>query len=149
MEFLFADWLGTPAWFWLSFIALVIALTAFDLGVLNKENKEMGIGESLKLSALYIGIATAFGAWVWAAKGGEAGLQYYTGFFIEKALSIDNIFVISLISTTFAIPPRYQYRALPSAIVAGLLSRGLIIVGCAAPVTADAWLTSVFSGFLA
>src|SRR3546814_6092855 len=96
MEFLFADWLGTPAWFWLSFIALVIALTAFDLGVLNKENKEMGIGESLKLSALYIGIATAFGAWVWAAKGGEAGLQYYTGFFIEKALSIDNIFVISL-----------------------------------------------------
>src|SRR3546814_13676264 len=94
MEFLFADWLGTPAWFWLSFIALVIALTAFDLGVLNKENKEMGIGESLKLSALYIGIATAFGAWVWAAKGGEAGLQYYTGFFIEKALSIDNIFVI-------------------------------------------------------
>src|SRR3546814_285765 len=108
MEFLFADWLGTPAWFWLSFIALVIALTAFDLGVLNKENKEMGIGESLKLSALYIGIATAFGAWVWAAKGGEAGLQYYTGFFIEKALSIDNIFVISLIFTTFAIPPRYQ-----------------------------------------
>src|SRR3546814_16365220 len=87
MEFLFADWLGTPAWFWLSFIALVIALTAFDLGVLNKENKEMGIGESLKLSALYIGIATAFGAWVWAAKGGEAGLQYYTGFFIEKARS--------------------------------------------------------------
>src|SRR3546814_1623826 len=89
MEFLFADWLGTPAWFWLSFIALVVALTAFDLGILNKENKEMGIGESLKLSALYIGIAMAFGAWVWAAKGGEAGLQYYTGFFIEKALSID------------------------------------------------------------
>ena len=49
MEFLFSDWLGTPAWFWLSFITLVIALTAFDLGILNKENKEMGIGESLKL----------------------------------------------------------------------------------------------------
>eukprot|EP01034_Spumella_vulgaris_P043493 gene43493-54023_t len=77
MEFLFADWLGTPAWFWLAFITLVIALTAFDLGVLNKEDKEMGIGESLRLSALYIGIAMAFGAWVWAAKGGEAGLQYY------------------------------------------------------------------------
>src|SRR3546814_20119087 len=91
MEFLFADWLGTPAWFWLSFIALVIALTAFDLGVLNKENKEMGIGESLKLSALYIGIAMAFGAWVLAATGGEAGPHYYTGFFISRGLVLANI----------------------------------------------------------
>src|SRR3546814_5267539 len=97
MEFLFADWLGTPVWFWLAFIAIVIALTAFDLGILHRESREMGIGESLRLSALYIGIALAFGGWIWAAKGSEAGLQYYTGFFIEKALSIDNIFVISLI----------------------------------------------------
>ena len=60
MEFLFTDWLGTPAWFWLSFLFLVIALTAFDLGVLHKEDREMGIGESLKLSAFYIGIAMLF-----------------------------------------------------------------------------------------
>jgi hypothetical protein len=51
VEFLFADWLGTPAWFWLAFLGLVVALTAFDLGILHKEDKEMGIGESLKLSA--------------------------------------------------------------------------------------------------
>ena len=76
MEFLFADWLGTPVWFWLTFISLVVALTAFDLGILHKENKEMGIGESLKLSLLYITIALAFGAWIWIEKGGEAGLQY-------------------------------------------------------------------------
>ena len=94
MEFLFADWLGTPAWFWLAFITLVVALTAFDLGILNKENKEMGVGESLKLSAFYIAIALAFGAWVWAAKGDVAGLQYYTGFFIEKALSINDLPVV-------------------------------------------------------
>src|SRR3546814_20109914 len=61
MEFLFADWLGTPVWFWLAFIAIVIALTAFDLGILHRESREMGIGESLRLSALYIGIALAFG----------------------------------------------------------------------------------------
>lgn len=148
MEFLFADWLGTPAWFWLSFITLVIALTAFDLGILNKENKEMGIGESLKLSALYIGIAMAFGAWVWAAKGGEAGLQYYTGFFIEKALSIDNIFVISLIFTTFAIPPRYQYRALLWGIVAVIVLRGIMIAGGAALVTEYGWVLYIFAAFL-
>lgn len=65
MDFLFADWLGTPIWFWLSFLGLVVTLTAFDLGFLHKEDKEMGIGESLKLSAFYIGIALAFGVWVW------------------------------------------------------------------------------------
>ncbi len=62
MEFLLADWLGTPAWFWLTFLGLVTALTAFDLGVLHKEDREMGIGERLKLSAFYITIALAFGA---------------------------------------------------------------------------------------
>ena len=68
MEFLFVDWLGTPVWFWLAFLGLVVALIAFDLGVLHKEDNEMGIGESLKLSAFYIAIAMAFGAWVWVAR---------------------------------------------------------------------------------
>ena len=92
--------------------ASLIALTAFDLGVLHKEDKEMGIAESLKLSAFYISIAMAFGVWVWMTKGADLGMKYYTGFFIEKALSIDNVFVISLIFTFFAIPRKYQYRAL-------------------------------------
>jgi len=148
MEFLFADWLGTPVWFWLAFLGLVIALTAFDLGILNKENREMGIAESLKLSAFYIGIALAFGGWIWAAKGGEAGLLYYTGFFIEKALSIDNIFVISLIFATFAIPARYQYRALLWGIVAVIVLRGIMIAGGAALVTEYHWLLYVFAAFL-
>src|SRR5687768_5766391 len=104
MEFLFADWLGTPAWFWLAFFAIVVALTAFDLGFLHRENKEIGIRESLKLSLFYISIACAFGLWVWFVRGAEPGMQYFTGFFIEKALSIDNVFVISLIFTYFAIP---------------------------------------------
>ena len=135
MEFLTADWLGTPAWFWLAFLGLVAALTAFDLGILHKTDREMGIGESLRLSAFYIGIAMLFGAGVWAAKGGEAGMQYFTGFFIEKALSIDNVFVISLIFTFFAIPAKYQYRALLWGIVAVIVLRGLMIAGGAALVT--------------
>ncbi len=61
MDFLIMNWLGTPVWFWLSFIGLVVILTAFDLGVLHKEDREMGISESLKLSAFYIGIALLFG----------------------------------------------------------------------------------------
>jgi tellurite resistance protein TerC len=148
MDFLLADWLGTPAWFWLAFLALVAALTAFDLGILHKEDREMGISESLKLSAFYIGIALLFGGWVWLTKGSEPGLQYLTGFFIEKALSIDNVFVISLIFTYFAIPAKYQYRALVWGIVAVIVLRGLMIAGGAALVNEAHWVLYIFAAFL-
>ena len=148
MEFLTADWLGTPVWFWLSFLGLVIALTAFDLGVLNKENREMGIAESLKLSVFYISIAMAFGIWVWIAKGADLGMKYYTGFFIEKALSIDNVFVISLIFTYFAIPRMYQYRALVWGIIAVIVLRGIMIGVGAAVVQQWYWVLYIFAAFL-
>ena len=148
MEFLTADLLGTPLWFWLAFLALVVALTAFDLGVLHKEDREMGIGESLKLSAFYIAIALAFGAWVWAQKGADLGMKYYTGFFIEKALTIDNVFVISLIFTYFAIPRMYQYRALLWGIMAVIVLRGIMIAGGAALVQNFYWTLYIFAAFL-
>ena len=148
MDFLFADLLGTPVWFWLSFIGLVIALTAFDLGILHKEDREMGIKESLKLSAFYISIALAFGVWVWLQKGAESGMQYYTGFFIEKALSIDNVFVISLIFTYFAIPRKYQYRALLWGIIAVIILRGIMIAAGAAIVQEYYWVLYIFAAFL-
>jgi tellurite resistance protein TerC len=99
-----ADFLGKPAWLWFSFLAIVFALLAFDLGILNKSDKELGIAESLKLSVFYIAIAVVFGAWIWWSMGPEPGMQYFTGYAIEKALSIDNVFVISLIFSYFAIP---------------------------------------------
>lgn len=148
MEFLFADWLGTPAWFWLAFMGLVIILTAFDLGVLHKEDKAMGIAESLRLTAFYITIALAFGAWVWAEKGADLGMKFFTGFFIEKALSIDNVFVISLIFTFFAIPARYQYRALLWGIIAVIFLRGGMIAGGAALVERAYWVLYIFAAFL-
>ena len=148
MEFLFADWLGTPAWFWLVFLGIVAALTVFDLGVLHKEDREMGIAESLKLSAFYITIALAFGAWIWMERGADLGMKYYTGFFIEKALSIDNVFVISLIFSYFAIPPKYQYRALLWGILAVIVLRGLMIAGGAALVSQAYWVLYIFAAFL-
>ena len=148
MEFLMMDWLGTPVWFWMAFLAIVVALTAFDLGVLHKEDKEMGIAESLKLSAFYIGIALLFGVWIWMEKGADLGLKYYTGFFIEKALSIDNVFVISLIFTFFAIPRIYQYRALLWGILAVIVLRGIMIAAGAALVQEFYWILYVFAAFL-
>ena len=137
-----------PAWFWLAFLGLVVALTAFDLGFLHKEDREMGIAESLKLSAFYIGIALLFGVGIWYARGAEQGMQYYTGFFIEKALSIDNVFVISLIFSYFAIPAKYQYRALLWGIMAVIVLRGLMIAGGAALVSEAYWVMYLFAAFL-
>jgi len=147
-EFFTSMFLGTPVWFWLAFIGLVVALTAFDLGLLHKEDREMGISESLKLSAFYITIALAFGVWVWIEKGADLGMKYYTGFFIEKALSIDNIFVISLIFGYFAIPRRYQYRALVWGIIGVILLRGIMIAAGAALVQQYSWVLYIFGAFL-
>jgi tellurite resistance protein TerC len=148
MDFLFDSFLGTPVWFWLAFLGIVVLLTAFDLGFLHKEDKEMGIAESLKLSAFYISIALAFGIWVWLQKGADLGMKYYTGFFIEKALSIDNVFVISLIFTYFAIPAKYQYRALLWGIIAVIVLRGIMIALGAALVEQFYWTLYIFAVFL-
>lgn len=148
MEFLFADWLGTPTWFWLAFAAVVLVLTAFDLGVLHKDDREMGIAESLRLSVFYITIALVFGGWIWWAKGSAPAIDYYTGYFIEKALSIDNVFVISMIFGFFAIAPKYQYRALLWGILAVIVLRGLMIAGGAALVANAHWVMYIFAAFL-
>jgi tellurite resistance protein TerC len=108
----------------------------------------MGISESLKLSVFYISIALLFGLWVWFQKGADMGMKYYTGFFIEKALSIDNVFVISLIFTYFAIPRMYQYRALLWGIIAVIVLRGLMIAAGAAIVQQWYWVLYIFAAFL-
>ncbi len=148
MEFLNNDFLGTPAWFWLAFLSLVVVLLAFDLGILNKHDRELGVAESLRLSVFYIAIAMAFGVWVWWSMGAESGMEYFTGYAIEKALSIDNVFVISLIFTYFAIPARYQYRALLWGILAVLVLRGIMIGVGAALVERYEWVLYFFGAFL-
>jgi tellurite resistance protein TerC len=147
-DFLLLDFLGKPAWMWVIFLTLVVGLLAFDLGVLNKQDKELGIAESLWLSAFYISIALAFGAWIWWYMGPTPGIQYYTGFFIEKALSIDNVFVISLIFGFFAIPRKYQYRALVWGILAVIVLRGIMIAVGAALVEQYSWVLYIFGAFL-
>jgi tellurite resistance protein TerC len=148
MDILFALWLGKPIWMWAGFITLVIVLLAFDLGVLNRDDKELGIAESLKLSVFYIAIAIAFGSWVWWYMGPTAGMQFFTGYAIEKALSIDNVFVISLIFGYFAIPRRYQYRALVWGILAVIVLRGIMIGIGAAIVEQYSWVLYIFGAFL-
>jgi tellurite resistance protein TerC len=155
--FLFMEWLDKPIWMWIGFMSIVIALLAFDLGVLNKQDRELGIAESLWLSAFYFAISCAYGAAVWWAystgalktsDGVHAGIAYFTGFFIEKALSIDNVFVISLIFGFFAIPRKYQYRALVWGILAVIVLRGLMIAIGAELVERYSWVLYIFGAFL-
>jgi tellurite resistance protein TerC len=157
MEFLAAEWMGKPFWMWKGFLAIVLILLAFDLGVLNRKDKEMGVAQSLWLSAFYIGFAVLYGAGIWWAyeageittsDGTHAGIAYFTGFFIEKALSIDNVFVISLIFGYFAIPRRYQYRALVWGIIGVIVLRGIMIALGAALVQQYSWVLYIFGAFL-
>ncbi|OYZ98481.1 MAG: hypothetical protein B7X99_11315 [Rhizobiales bacterium 17-65-6] len=148
LALLTADLIGKPAWLWLAFLALVFTLLAFDLGILHKEGKEIGIAESLKLSVFYIAVAVAFGGYIWASMGPTAGMQYFTGYAIEKALSIDNVFVISLIFGYFAIPRKYQYRALVWGIIGVIVLRGIMIAIGAELIENYKWMTLVFAAFL-
>ncbi|EJL77017.1 tellurite resistance protein TerC [Variovorax sp. YR750] len=148
VPFLLTDFLGKPAWIWLAFIGIVVALLAFDLGVLHKDDREIGVRESLVLSAGYISAALLFGAWVWWYLGAQSGMDYYTGFLIEKSLSMDNVFVIALIFTFFAIPRQYQHRVLFWGILGVIVLRAIMIALGASLVSQFSWLLYLFGIFL-
>ena len=148
-EFLFADFLGKPAWMWIAFHAIVFLLLAFDLGVLHRDaEKEIGVRESLMLSAFYITLGLLFGGWLWWSLGAQSGEEYLTGFIIEKSLSMDNVFVIAMIFGFFGIPRAYQYRVLFWGILAVILLRGLMIGVGAALIAEFAWILWLFAAFL-
>ena len=140
--------LGQAVWLWLVFVTVVVALLAFDLGVLHKDDHAIGIGESLRLSAGYIGVAVLFGCWLWWQLGAERGIEYFTGFVIEKSLSMDNVFVIAMIFSFFATPREYQHRVLFWGILGVIVLRALMIGLGATLVTQFSWVLYVFGAFL-
>ncbi|MCB1599689.1 MAG: TerC family protein [Lysobacterales bacterium] len=146
--FLLNDFLGQATWLWLVFLTIVVGLLAFDLGVLHKDQREIEVGESLWLSAGYISVALIFGAWIWSHLGATAGMAYYTGFLIEKSLSMDNVFVIALIFSYFAIPRKYQHRVLFWGILGVIVLRALMIGLGAALVSEFSWVLYLFGAFL-
>ncbi|MFC4453538.1 TerC family protein [Deinococcus sonorensis] len=155
-----ATWLGTPAWMWVVFLTLILGLLAFDLGLLSRRRpghaerededpaQEIGIAASLRLSMFYISVALLFGVWVWFSLGAQRAVQYYTAFAVEKALSLDNVFVISLIFTALAIPRQYQHRVLFWGILGVIVLRGVMIGVGAALVSGFDWVLWIFGAFL-
>jgi tellurite resistance protein TerC len=145
---LYGDFLGTPSYFWLAFIGIVIALLVFDLGVLHKSDREIGARESFILYGGYMAVAFLFGAWVWWSQGSQSGLEFFTGYLIEQSLSMDNIFVIATIFGTLAIPQKYQHRVLFWGILGVIVFRAVLIGFGAALVLSFSWILYVFGLFL-
>ncbi|WP_321886330.1 TerC family protein [Paraburkholderia bannensis] len=141
--------LGQPVWLWAAFIAVVIVLLALDLGVLHRDDREIGIRESLWLSLGYITIGLLFGGFIWWQLGAQPATEYVTGYLIEKSLSLDNVFVIASIFGALAVPRAYQHRVLFWGIVGVLVLRALMVGLGAALVSQFEWMLFVFGLFLA
>jgi tellurite resistance protein TerC len=148
IEFMNADFMGQQAWLWFLFMGIVLALLVLDLGVLHRDSKVISAAESLRMSAGYIFVSVLFGGWIWWHLGRESGINYLTGFFVEKTLALDNIFVISLIFSYFAIPQAYQHRVLFWGILGVIVLRGIMIGLGTVIVSQFSWVMYLFAAFL-
>ncbi|MDZ4840631.1 MAG: TerC family protein [Hyphomicrobium aestuarii] len=133
---------------WLGFLSIVGVLLALDLGILHRTQREIGVSESLFLSAAYMALGVGFGGLVWWQLGNTAGIEYLTGFVVEKSLALDNVFVIALIFGYFAIPKHYQHRVLFWGILGVIVLRAIMIGIGATLVSEYSWVLYVFAVFL-
>ena len=117
----------TPISIWAGFFAIVLLLLAFDLGLLHRKEREIGVRESLWLSLGYVCVSLCFGFAVFHFMNPQDGRDFFTGYVIEKSLSMDNIFVISLVFNYFYIPRRYQQRVLFWGVIGAIVLRGFLI----------------------
>lgn len=143
-----SSFLGNSIVVWGVFGVIVLGLLALDLGVQKKGNHEVSAKKSIGLSVFYIAVGLAFSLWIYYVKGAQETQDYLTGYLIEKSLSLDNIFVISLIFGALSIPPRYQHRVLLWGILGVLILRGVMIGFGELLIHHFEWITFVFAAFL-
>ena len=140
--------IGTP-WLWFGFVAFVLAMLALDLGVFHRKDHEIGAKEALTWTCVWISLAMLFNAGIYFWFGSERALEFLSGYVIEKALSVDNIFVFIVVFSVFAVPARLQPRVLLWGIVSALVLRAIFVVLGAALLSRFHWLGYVFGAFLA
>ena len=140
--------MGKALWLWVSFLTLVGGLLAADLGLFHKTQREVSVRESLRMCLFYFALACLFGGFVWYEFGAEAGADFYTGYFVELSLSMDNLFVMSLIFMHLGIPKQYQHRVLFWGILGVIFLRGVMIGLGVVIIERFAWVLLFFAGFL-
>jgi tellurite resistance protein TerC len=135
-------------WGWVGFNVVVLAILALDLGVLHRRSEKVSVKEAATWSGVWVALSLCFAAAIYLTMGKESGLEFLTGYLIEYALSIDNIFVFVLIFTYFNVPEKYQHRVLFWGIIGALVLRGVMIVAGSALVTRFSWTLYIFGAFL-
>ncbi|HJD56179.1 MAG TPA: TerC/Alx family metal homeostasis membrane protein [Rickettsia endosymbiont of Pyrocoelia pectoralis] len=133
---------------WIIFYTVISALLILDLGIIHKKNEVMSFKESLLFSLFYFIIACLFGIYVYYNMGADSTREYYTCFLIEKAMSLDNIFVISIIFQFFNIPSKYQHRVLFFGIIGVIAFRAVMIYGGVMLINKFSWLLYIFAVIL-
>lgn len=138
---------NTPL-FWILFNLFVIGLLLLDLLVLNRRAHAIQLKEALGWSAFWVALSLCFNYFVYRTMGHEAGVQWLTGYLIEKALSVDNLFVFLLIFNYFKVPPEYQHRILFWGVLGALILRAIFILAGAALLAKFHFLLYVLGAFL-
>jgi tellurite resistance protein TerC len=138
----------TSMWGWIGFNAVVLTLIAVDLLVFHRRPRHVSLKEAAAWSGLWIGLSLTFSLFVFRFMGKTSGLEFLTGYLIEYALSVDNIFVFVLIFGYFRIPMEYQHRVLLWGIMGALILRGAMIGAGAVLVSRFEWILYVFGAFL-
>jgi len=139
--------IGTPV-LWIGFTVFVLAMLALDLGVFHRKAHEVKTREALLWSILWIGLALVFNAGIYFWFGPERALEFFTGYLIEKALSVDNLFVFLVLFSYFAVPAQLQHRVLFWGIVGALLMRAGFIAAGSALIREFHWIIYIFGAFL-
>ena len=138
---------GTPG-LWIGFIGLVLVLLALDLGVFNRKDHVISVREAVGWTLVWVAVALVFNLFVWWQFGGLKATEFFTGYLIEKSLSVDNLFVFVIVFATFRVPAHLQHRVLFWGILTALVLRGLMIWGGTALLSRFHWLIYVFGAFL-
>jgi tellurite resistance protein TerC len=147
MELMGIQTIGSPA-LWLGFIAFVLVMLAIDLGIFHRKAHEVSLREAAAWSCVWVAMAAIFGLGVYTWFGSDKALEFTTGYLIEKALAVDNIFVFVIIFATFAVPAIYQHRVLFWGIIGALVMRAVFILAGGAFLQRFHWAIYVFGAIL-
>jgi tellurite resistance protein TerC len=135
-------------WGWVGFNVVVLAILALDLGVLHRKSEKVSLKEAAIWSGVWVALSLSFAFAIYRTMGRQSGLEFLTGYLIEYALSVDNIFVFVLIFSYFSVPEKYQHRVLFWGIIGALVLRGVMIVAGSALVARFSWTLYIFGAFL-
>lgn len=139
--------IGSPA-LWIGFTGLILALLALDLGVFHRKAHAVGVREAALWSVVWVALALSFNGWLTWNFGAQHGLEFLTGYLIEKALAVDNIFVFLVLFSSFGVPAAYQHRVLFWGILGALVMRAIFILLGAALIARFHWVMYIFGAFL-